>query len=58
MHDRCDGLILFLFWSHVASSCASGVLAGEVVRAPCGVMHGKTSPVFHTDKGVLQGLEK
>jgi anthranilate/para-aminobenzoate synthase component II len=34
------------------------LFAGDVVRAPCGVMHGKTSPVFHTDKGVLQGLEK
>lgn len=32
--------------------------AGDVVRAPCGVMHGKTSPVTHTNKGVLEGLEK
>eukprot|EP00983_Pelagomonas_calceolata_P060986 1146614-Pelagomonas_calceolata.AAC.3 len=32
------------------------ILAGDVVRAPCGVMHGKTSPVFHTNVGVLEGL--
>lgn len=32
--------------------------AGDVVRAPCGVMHGKTSPVFHTNVGVLEGLPK
>lgn len=32
--------------------------AGDVVRAPCGVMHGKTSPVFHKNVGVLEGLDK
>jgi anthranilate synthase component 2 len=32
--------------------------AGDVVRAPTGVMHGKTSPVFHTSVGILAGLEK
>jgi hypothetical protein len=32
--------------------------AGDVVRAPCGVMHGKTSPVYHTNVGILEGLEK
>jgi hypothetical protein len=31
---------------------------GDVVRAPTGVMHGKTSPVFHTNAGILEGLEK
>lgn len=31
---------------------------GKVVRAPCGVMHGKTSPVHHTGVGLLEGLEK
>lgn len=28
---------------------------GDVIRAPQ-VMHGKTSPVFHADKGVFRGL--
>lgn len=32
--------------------------AGDVVRAPSGVMHGKTSPVFHTNTGLLEGLDK
>jgi hypothetical protein len=31
---------------------------GDVVRAPSGVMHGKTSPVHHTNVGILEGLEK
>jgi len=29
---------------------------GKVIRAPL-VMHGKTSPVFHADKGVFTGLK-
>jgi anthranilate synthase component 2 len=32
--------------------------AGDVVRAPCGVMHGKTSPVFHINEGLLEGLDR
>ena len=34
------------------------VVGGDVVRAPGGVMHGKTSPVFHTgaSDGLLAGL--
>jgi anthranilate/para-aminobenzoate synthase component II len=47
-----------MLWPRVASFFCFCVVVGDVVRAPCGVMHGKTSPVFHTDKGVLQGLEK
>ena len=34
------------------------VCAGDVVRAPTGLMHGKTSPVYHTNIGVLEGMEK
>lgn len=37
--------------------CIGQVFGGNVVRAPCGVMHGKTSPVFHTDVGLLEGLD-
>ncbi|KAK9790577.1 hypothetical protein WJX73_002484 [Symbiochloris irregularis] len=37
--------------------CIGQAFGGKVVRAPCGVMHGKTSPVFHTGEGLLQGLD-
>jgi anthranilate/para-aminobenzoate synthase component II len=30
------------------------VFGGSVVRAPCGVMHGKTSLVYHDGTGLLQ----
>uniref|UniRef100_A0A383W6D7 anthranilate synthase n=1 Tax=Tetradesmus obliquus TaxID=3088 RepID=A0A383W6D7_TETOB len=46
-----------LFGVCMGHQCIGEAFGGDVVRAPCGVMHGKTSPVFHTDKGVLQGLE-
>ena len=32
------------------------VFGGKVVRAPCGVMHGKTSLVYHDGTGLLQVL--
>ena len=31
---------------------------GDVIRAPSGLMHGKTSPVFHTNVGILEGMDK
>src|SRR5262245_5101018 len=37
--------------------CIGAVFGGEVVRARQ-VMHGKTSMIHHTDKGVLAGLPK
>lgn len=33
------------------------VFGGRVVRAPSGVMHGKTSPVSHDNTGLLHGLD-
>jgi len=36
--------------------CIGQVFGGAVIRAPCGVMHGKSSPVHHDNVGVLQGL--
>lgn len=36
--------------------CTLSRIAGDIVRAQSGVMHGKTSPVTHIDAGVLQGL--
>jgi anthranilate synthase component 2 len=38
--------------------CIGEAFGGNVVRAPSGVMHGKTSPVHHTGVGLLEGLEK
>ena len=40
-----------------AAAAAPQVFGGRVVRAPCGVMHGKTSPVWHKDTGLLAGLD-
>lgn len=37
--------------------CIGQVFGGNVVRAPTGVMHGKTSPVWHTGVGLLEGME-
>lgn len=34
--------------------CIGQVFGGDVVRAPSGVMHGKTSPVHHKDSGLLK----
>uniref|UniRef100_A0A7S3QJU2 anthranilate synthase n=1 Tax=Dunaliella tertiolecta TaxID=3047 RepID=A0A7S3QJU2_DUNTE len=45
-----------LFGVCMGLQCIGEAFGGDVVRAPCGVMHGKTSPVFHTNVGVLEGL--
>ncbi|GAB4817321.1 hypothetical protein N2152v2_004367 [Parachlorella kessleri] len=37
--------------------CIGQVFGGQVVRAPCGVMHGKTSLVWHTNVGLVEGLD-
>ena len=38
--------------------CIGQVFGGNIVRAPCGLMHGKSSPVWHTedDSTMLHGL--
>ena len=38
--------------------CIGQVFGGNIVRAPCGLMHGKSSPVWHTedDSTLLHGL--
>eukprot|EP00878_Enallax_costatus_P005266 GHUV01005533.1.p1 GENE.GHUV01005533.1~~GHUV01005533.1.p1 ORF type:complete len:242 (+),score=53.92 GHUV01005533.1:80-805(+) len=46
-----------LFGVCMGHQCIGEAFGGDVVRAPCGVMHGKTSPVFHTNEGILEGLD-
>ena len=43
-----------LFGVCMGHQCIGQAFGGRVVRAPCGAMHGKTSLVHHTGKGVLQ----
>ncbi|MFT3700384.1 MAG: aminodeoxychorismate/anthranilate synthase component II [Kofleriaceae bacterium] len=33
------------------------VFGGRIIRAPRGVMHGKTSKIFHDEKGLFRGVE-
>lgn len=46
-----------IFGVCMGHQCIGQVFGGRVIRAPCGVMHGKTSPVFHTNTGLLRGLD-
>jgi anthranilate synthase/aminodeoxychorismate synthase-like glutamine amidotransferase len=36
--------------------CIGQVFGGRVVRAPRGVMHGKTSKIFHDERGIYAGV--
>ena len=36
--------------------CIGQVFGGKIIRAPSGVMHGKISPVEHTNYGLMEGL--
>lgn len=47
-----------LFGVCMGHQCIGEAFGGDVVRAPTGVMHGKTSPVFHANTGILEGLPK
>ena len=35
-------------------SVVSLVFGGDIIRAPSGLMHGKSSPVFHTEVRAVQ----
>ena len=48
------GPLLPLFGVCMGHQCIGQVFGGSIVRAPCGVMHGKSSPVFHTGVGLLE----
>lgn len=47
-----------IFGVCMGHQCIGQVFGGDVVRAPAGVMHGKTSPVIHKQSmdGLLAGL--
>ncbi|DBA91704.1 TPA: Ankyrin repeat and SOCS box protein 2 [Trebouxia sp. C0004] len=45
-----------IFGVCMGHQCIGQVFGGDVVRAPSGVMHGKTSPVHHKNSGLLKGL--
>lgn len=50
-----------LFGVCMGLQCMGEAFGGKIVRAPHGVMHGKTSPVFyneHGEPGLLDGLPK
>jgi anthranilate synthase/aminodeoxychorismate synthase-like glutamine amidotransferase len=36
--------------------CIGQVFGGRIIRAPRGVMHGKTSKIFHDEKGIYAGV--
>ena len=43
-----------IFGVCMGHQCIGQVFGGDVVRAPSGVMHGKTSPVHHNGTGLLK----
>ena len=46
-----------LFGVCMGHQCIGEAFGGDVIRAPSGLMHGKTSSVFHTSIGILEGME-
>ncbi|KAK9831463.1 hypothetical protein WJX81_007835 [Elliptochloris bilobata] len=46
-----------LFGVCMGHQCIGEVFGGRIVRAPTGVMHGKVSPVMHTNVGLLEGMD-
>jgi len=45
-----------IFGVCMGHQCIGQVFGGNVIRAPSGVMHGKASPVWHTNVGLVAGL--
>jgi anthranilate synthase component II len=46
-----------LFGVCMGHQCIGQAFGGRVIRAPSGLMHGKSSPVVHKGAGVLAGLD-
>ena len=46
-----------IFGVCMGHQCIGQVFGGDVIRAPSGVMHGKSSLVWHTDVGLVAGLD-
>eukprot|EP00955_Chlamydomonas_euryale_P043266 352544-Chlamydomonas_euryale.AAC.13 len=46
-----------LFGVCMGHQCIGEAFGGDVIRAPCGLMHGKTSPVLHSNVGILENME-
>eukprot|EP00798_Chlamydomonas_sp_ICE-L_P027093 gene27092-2317_t len=51
------GPLFPLFGVCMGHQCIGEAFGGDVIRTPTGLMHGKTSPVFHNNVGVLEGME-
>lgn len=45
-----------LFGVCMGHQCIGQAFGGNIVRAPSGVMHGKTSEVYHNNTSLLEGL--
>jgi anthranilate synthase component 2 len=46
-----------IFGVCMGHQCIGQVFGGDIIRAPSGVMHGKSSPVWHTNVGLVAGLD-
>lgn len=43
-----------IFGVCMGHQCIGQVFGGNIIKAPSGVMHGKTSPVHHTNQGLMK----
>lgn len=43
-----------IFGVCMGHQCIGQVFGGSIIKAPSGVMHGKTSPVHHTNQGLMK----
>eukprot|EP00873_Tetraselmis_striata_P045249 jgi/Tetstr1/465513/TSEL_010182.t1 len=54
--EKLGPLGMPVFGVCMGHQCIGQVFGGDIIRAPCGVMHGKSSLVTHTGVGLLEGL--